>query len=60
MKIGKRGNALWVRIPVAIVRELNLRPGEEAELVAIGEHSFEIRRVPSCREEVEKPIQSDR
>jgi antitoxin component of MazEF toxin-antitoxin module len=45
MKIGKRGNALWVRIPVPVVKELNLKAGEEAELVAIREHSFEIRRV---------------
>jgi antitoxin component of MazEF toxin-antitoxin module len=46
MKVGKRGNALWVRIPVAIVRELNLKAGEEAEIVAVRERSFEVRRVP--------------
>jgi antitoxin component of MazEF toxin-antitoxin module len=46
MKIGKRGNALWIRIPAVIVRELNLQVGEEAEVIAIREDSFEIRRVP--------------
>ncbi len=46
MKVGKRGNALWVRIPAAIVRELNLKAGEEAEIVAVRERSFEVRRVP--------------
>lgn len=47
-KIGKRGNALWVRIPAVIVRELNLKVGDEAELVAVRENSFEVRCV--CRD----------
>jgi antitoxin component of MazEF toxin-antitoxin module len=46
MKVGKRGNGLWVRIPAAVVRELNLKVGEEAEIIAVREHSFEVRRVP--------------
>ena len=60
MKIGKRGGGLLVRIPAAIVRELKMRPGDEAELVAIGERSFEIWRVPSRQVEVEKSPQSSR
>ncbi len=46
MKIGRRGNVLWVRIPAAIVREMKLKPGEAFEVIAVGEHSFEVRRVP--------------
>ena len=60
MKIGKRGNGLWVRIPAAIVRELHIKPGDGAEVVAIREHSFEVRRVPRSREDNEKTTQSDR
>ena len=41
---------MWVRIPAAIVRELNLKVGEEAELVAVREHSFEVRRVSGCED----------
>jgi antitoxin component of MazEF toxin-antitoxin module len=44
-KIGKRGNALWVRIPAAIVRELNLKVGDEAETVAMREFSFEVKQM---------------
>jgi antitoxin component of MazEF toxin-antitoxin module len=55
MKIGRRGNSLWVRIPAAIVRELKISPGDEAELVAIREDSFEIRRVPSEKKTPNKP-----
>jgi antitoxin component of MazEF toxin-antitoxin module len=57
MKIGKRGNGLWVRIPAKIVRELNLQSGDEAELVAVREHSFEIRRVPNRQEPAEKIVE---
>jgi antitoxin component of MazEF toxin-antitoxin module len=60
MKVGRRGNGLWVRIPAAIVRNLNIRPGDEAELIAIGEHSFEIRCVHIRRDGVDTAIQSSR
>ena len=54
MKIGKRGNALWVRIPAAIVRELKIKPGDEFDIVAIRELSFEVRRVRSSGDAAEK------
>jgi antitoxin component of MazEF toxin-antitoxin module len=60
MKIGKRGNGQWIRIPAAIVRELKIKPGDKAELVAVREDGFEIRLVPSQPELVEKTIKSIR
>jgi antitoxin component of MazEF toxin-antitoxin module len=47
VKIGRRGNGLRIRIPAAIVRGLNLQVGEEMELVAVRDHSFELRRAPT-------------
>jgi antitoxin component of MazEF toxin-antitoxin module len=47
VKIGKRGNGLWFRIPAAIVRERDLKPGDEAQFTQIGEHEFELNRVGS-------------
>ena len=60
MKIGKRGNGLWARIPAAIVRELEIGPGDEVEPVAVREHGFEVRRVPPRREGVQKTVPSSR
>ncbi len=57
MKIGMRGSGLSVRIPAAIVRELNLRPGDEAELASVGEHSFEIRRVPPLASAMQQAVE---
>jgi antitoxin MazE len=44
MKIGKRGNGLAIRIPAAIVNELNLKPGDEMQITVTGEHQFEVIR----------------
>jgi antitoxin component of MazEF toxin-antitoxin module len=58
MKIGKRGSGLWLRIPAAIARELNLQIGEKVELTAVRNHSFELRRTtapPSVAKEAQAP-----
>lgn len=38
VKIGKRGNGLWFRIPAEIVRARNIKPGDEVEFAQIGEN----------------------
>jgi antitoxin component of MazEF toxin-antitoxin module len=54
VKIGKRGSGLWFRIPAAIVRDLDLKPGDEAQFTQIGEHEFELIRVDSLSGAMEK------
>jgi antitoxin MazE len=44
MKIGRRGNDLAIRIPAAIVKELDLKSGEEMQITVTGEHQFEVSR----------------
>jgi antitoxin component of MazEF toxin-antitoxin module len=50
-KIGRRGSGLWIRIPSAIVREMNLKAGGEIEIIGVGEHSFEFRCLPDSEGE---------
>ena len=54
VKLRRRGNGLWITIPAAIVRERNLKPGDEAQFTQIGEHEFELSRVCSQTGPVEK------
>jgi hypothetical protein len=42
-KIGQRGSGLWIRIPSAKVREMNLKVGGKVETVGAGENNFELR-----------------
>jgi antitoxin component of MazEF toxin-antitoxin module len=45
LKLRKRGNGLWITIPAAIVRERNLKPGDEAQFTQTGEHELELSLV---------------
>ena len=45
MKIGKRGKDLAVRIPVAVVKRLELKSGDEIEVFASAKRSLEIRKI---------------
>jgi antitoxin component of MazEF toxin-antitoxin module len=54
VKLRKRGNGLWITIPAAIVRERNLKPGDEAQFTQTGEHEVELGRVCSQCGAVEK------
>ena len=42
MKIGKHGSGLAIRIPAAIVKKLNLKPGEEVQITLTGVQKFEV------------------
>ncbi len=44
MRISKWGNSLAVRLPANIVEEMNLKEGDEIELVRAGMESFIVHR----------------
>ena len=44
MQIAKWGNSLAVRLPSSVVEILNLRVGDDIEIVVAAPKSFEIRR----------------
>jgi antitoxin component of MazEF toxin-antitoxin module len=54
VKLRRHGNGLWITIPAAIVRERNLKLGDEAQFTQTGEHEFELSRVCSQTGAVEK------
>ena len=45
MQVAKWGNSLAVRLPVALVRKLDLKEGDQIELVA-GDGSLQVLRQP--------------
>jgi antitoxin MazE len=44
MQISRWGNSLGVRLPAAVVKALELKPGDEIEIRIAGRRSFEVRR----------------
>ena len=44
MRIAKWGNSLAVRLPSSVVKILNLRVGDDVEIVVTAPRTFEIRR----------------
>lgn len=49
MQIAKWGNSLAVRLPMALVRELDLKEGDRIDLVP-GEGALAVRRQPRAEE----------
>jgi antitoxin component of MazEF toxin-antitoxin module len=54
VKLRKRGNGFWITIPAAIVREKNLKPGDEAQFTQTGVYEFELSRICSQYGAIEK------
>lgn len=54
MRVAKWGNSLAVRLPDAIVKALNLKTGDEIEIVVAGARRFEIRRDRSRQQALER------
>ena len=54
MKIGKSGVGLAIRIPAAIVKEMNLKPGDEMQIVATGGQRFEVCKMEEPVSEAEQ------
>ena len=50
MQVAKWGNSLAVRLPASVVRELDLKEGDDIAINVAGERTFEIVRTPSRAE----------
>jgi antitoxin MazE len=50
MQVGKWGNSLAVRLPQSVVEALELKEGDEIEIVVAGTRRFEIARDRSREE----------
>jgi antitoxin MazE len=50
VQVSKWGNSLAVRLPASVVEVLQLKEGEEIELIVAGARSLEVARRPSSRE----------
>ncbi len=50
MQVAKWGNSLAVRIPVAVVEALDLKPGDNIDIHVAGERSFAIEKAPAARD----------
>jgi antitoxin MazE len=44
MQVGRWGNSLAIRLPAAIVEALQLKEGDEIEIVLAGDRRFEVAR----------------
>jgi antitoxin MazE len=50
MQISKWGNSLAVRLPKAVVDQLELKEGDEVEVIATDNRKFEVRRTMTREE----------
>ncbi len=46
MKVAKWGNALAIRLPIAVVKELGLKEGDQVDIRVSGERAFVVAREP--------------
>ena len=46
MQVAKWGNSLAIRIPASVAKVLDLREGDDVEVVVAGSGSFEVERTP--------------
>ena len=53
MQVSKWGNSLAVRLPAALVKALDLKPGDEVEINVAGDRTFEISHDPRRLEALE-------
>ena len=53
MQVSRWGNSLAVRLPAAIVEELELKVGDDIEIDVAGKRSFELRRKMTREEAIE-------
>ena len=54
MRVAKWGNSLAVRLPEAVVKALDLKTGDEIEIVASGARRFEVGRDRSRERALER------
>jgi antitoxin MazE len=53
MQVSKWGNSLAVRLPKSIIDTLQLKEGDEVDLVATNKRTFEVRRMMTREEALE-------
>ena len=54
MKIAKWGNSLAIRLPAIVVEALQLKAGDEVEVLAPGQRSLRVQSRKSRRELIER------
>jgi antitoxin MazE len=50
MQVSKWGNSLAIRLPAAVVETLDLKEGDDIEIVVAGARAFGVKRVPGARD----------
>lgn len=50
MQVAKWGNSLAIRLPVAVVEALDLKPGDHIDIHVDGDRSFSVGKAPGARE----------
>ena len=54
MKVAKWGNSLAIRLPAVVVEALDLKAGDDVEILAPGQRSLKIEKAASRREHIER------
>jgi antitoxin MazE len=55
MQVSKWGNSLAIRLPASVIKALELREGDNIEIVVAGERTFHVKKKPE-REELLKRL----
>ena len=50
MQVSKWGNSLAIRLPAAVVDTLDLKEGDDIEIVVAGARTFGVRKAASARD----------
>lgn len=50
MQVSKWGNSLAIRLPAAVVDTLDLKAGDDIEIIVAGARTFRVKRAPGTRE----------
>ena len=50
MQVSKWGNSLAIRLPAVVVDALDLRDGDDIEVLIAGARQFQVRKTPGTRE----------
>lgn len=48
MQVSKWGNSLAVRLPVSVVKAMDLKEGDDIEIHVVGSRAFEIDKAPDA------------
>ncbi|HLX02030.1 MAG TPA: AbrB/MazE/SpoVT family DNA-binding domain-containing protein [Trinickia sp.] len=54
MQVSKWGNSLAIRLPAIVVEALELREGDDVEIVIAGPREFQLKKKPTAHEFLER------